>query len=98
MNRPFGTVAYWTAFLVSAAFILAVSIAIVTTYVDFMAHAELWSQAKIQTVVVGYGALFVSAVAAFSGVFFGWRKDRRDVRELELKLRELEHRLGKHGK
>lgn len=46
-------------------------------------------------------AVLVAAIGTFSGVFFGWRKDRREARdaalnaqELELRIKELESTLG----
>lgn len=89
----FRTVAYWTALIVSSVFVLAVSAAIVVSYIDFQAHSESLDRPDRQAAIVAYGALLISAVTAFSGVFFGWRKDRREARELELRVRELEQQL-----
>jgi hypothetical protein len=34
-----------------------------------------------------------SSISTGANIFFGWRKDRRDGRELELKVKELELKL-----
>jgi uncharacterized membrane protein YbhN (UPF0104 family) len=93
MGPTFRAVAYWTALIVSAVFFLAISLAIVATFIDVKAHAHLWSDERVKAAILAYGALFLSAVAALSGVFFGWRKDRREAKDLELKTKELEIKL-----
>jgi hypothetical protein len=77
--------AYWMALLFSTGLLLLVLFSLVATYLDNGPHADLWAQRKLM--------LFVGAVAIFSGVFFGWRRERMDVQALELKGRDLEIRL-----
>jgi hypothetical protein len=84
MGPTFRAIAYWTALLVSVLLVLAVSVAIVTTYVD------------VSTAVLAHGGRFLIAVAVFSAVFFGWRKDRgeaKKTKDLEAKLRDVEPKL-----
>jgi hypothetical protein len=42
--------------------------------------------------------LFLTAIGTFAAVFFGWRGDRRQARELELKVKELEIKLQEAGR
>jgi hypothetical protein len=84
MGPTFRAVAYRTALLVSTVFVLAVLLAIV---VNTKAHAQFW------TAVFTYGGALLSAVVAFSGVFFGWGTDRREAKDLKLKVKGLEIKL-----
>jgi hypothetical protein len=90
----FRAIAYWTALMACSAFLLAVSAAIVATYVDVRAHARLWSDDQIRATVLAYGGLLISGLTALAGIFFGWRKDRRDAKEFRIRVRELERKLG----
>lgn len=42
---------------------------------------------------VEYGTLAISALTAFSAIYFGFRQDRRAARETEIRAKELEIRL-----
>jgi hypothetical protein len=45
------------------------------------------------TAALAYGALLISSVTALASIFFGWRQDRRQARDLELKLKELQIKM-----
>ena len=93
MGRKLRALAYWTALLVSSGLLSAVSISVVVAYLDFSAHVDLWSQEKIRATIFSNGGMIVGALVVFSGVFFGWRKDRMDAQALELKRKDLEIKL-----
>ncbi|MDW3195480.1 MAG: hypothetical protein R8G66_24095 [Cytophagales bacterium] len=80
----FRKVAYWSALVISVLFVCTTMILLVATYVDIKAHSENINK-LLPTLT-----LFISAIGTFSTVFFGWRIDRRQSKELELKIKELE--------
>ena len=48
---------------------------------------------ETRSAILAYGALFISSVTALASIFFGWRQDRRQVRDLELRMKELQIKM-----
>jgi hypothetical protein len=42
------------------------------------------------TSIIAIGGLFLASVATFTGVYFGWRKDRREARLLQMQIEKLQ--------
>lgn len=70
--------------LITAGFLVFAAIAAVT-------ETSEQSSSSIG-VILAIGGIFLASVTTFTGVYFGWRRDRREARLLELKLHELEAR------
>ena len=88
----FRTAAYWSALFVAVLFVLTSIAVFFATYVDIWAHLERtrafpWSE------LAAIAAFVLTALTTFSGIFFGWRLDRRQAKELQLKVTELESKL-----
>ncbi len=83
----FRTFAYWTALIISILFVGSTMMFLLVTYVDIKAHAQSLTE------LIPILTLFVSAMGTFSAVYFGWRIDRRQSKEFELKIKELELKL-----
>ena len=50
------------------------------------------------TALLSLGTLLITGVGTLSTVLLSWRVDRRQAREFELRIRELEHQLTKQAK
>ena len=66
------------------------------TYIDIWAHIESAENVR-WTILIPVATLLLTAIGTFAAVFFGWRIDRRQSKELELKIKELAHRLNQTG-
>ncbi len=77
------------ASLVFLAIALVVFLFGLLAWVDWKMHLEQGYAPPLISLV----GILVAAIGTFSGVFFGWRSDRRQARELQLKLAELERKL-----
>ena len=63
------------------------------TYVDSKAHT-LSAASFPWAELLPFATILFTAISTFSAVFFGWRVDRRQTRELELKVKELELKIA----
>jgi hypothetical protein len=96
MNSSFSSVAYRTALVASAALLVSTaSLVILAAYVAAAQHGE-----HITRTIFANGGMLLGAIAVFSGVFFGWRIDRRKAKDLEqrgidleIQLRDVQRRL-----
>ena len=68
------------------------------------AGSERDQQFAFPAILIGVGGLLLAAITTIAGVYFGWRKDRREARLLQLQVEkltfenaELESRLAKSG-
>jgi len=89
----FRIVAYWSVLLLSIIFVIVALGVFAATYIDIKAHLDT-IQGKNWTDILPVLTLLLTAITTFAAVFFGWRIDRRQSKELELKIIELEHKLS----
>ena len=94
MKQTFRAVAYWSALVLSILFVLTSILVLLATFVDIWGHMHKfasfpWGQ------LIPFITLVLTAIGTFSAVFFGWRIDRRQTKELELKIQELESKASK---
>ena len=83
---------YRAATLAAAAFLALAVLGVlygVVAYIDWKMHLE---QGYAPPLISLFGVL-IAAIGTFTAVFFGWRSDRRQAKELELKMTELEKKL-----
>ena len=85
---------YWGLILSTSLLVLLELALAVATYVDVRAHmadvaALPWKE------MATVGALLLTTVTTFAGIVFAWRLDRRQSRELILKIKELELRISR---
>jgi hypothetical protein len=91
MSRSFRSVACRTALVASTALLVSTaSLTIVAAYVAAAQHADLLSEEQITRTFFANGGMLLGAIAVFSGVFFGWRIDRRQAKDLEQRSIDLE--------
>ncbi len=100
----FRTIAYWYALLLSLLSILVLSISIYEFYMiieDLSANSEFKSVLPqnnrtiiLTTIIIPVATLLLTAISTFFAIFFGWRVDRRQKKELELKILELERKIA----
>jgi hypothetical protein len=94
MSRSFRSVACRTALVASTALLVSTaSRTIVAAYVAAAQHADLLSEEQITRTFFANGGMLLGAIAVFSGVFFGWRIDRRQAKDLEQRSIDLEIQL-----
>lgn len=46
--------------------------------------------ARDDNATLAYGGLFLASLATTTGVYFGWRKDRREARKFKIEIELLE--------
>ena len=83
---------YWVAIAASTIFLLgALGLMgiVLIQYVDWKMHL---GQGYAPPLISMIGVL-VAAVGTFAGVFFGWRNDRRQAKEVSVKNQEMELRI-----
>ena len=85
-------VAFWMATLVSALLIFAVIAFAVVGYAYLAAHTA-FAQSRIWQLTIIFGLLLIVAGAVFSGIFFGWRQERREVRDLRQRTHDLQQQI-----
>ena len=90
MERTFRAIAFWVALVSSTAFMLVVIIAAVWAYLYVHAHPAPPGQEHVGSLTITYGILLIVAGAMFSGVFFGWRRERCEARQLRRQIGGLE--------
>jgi hypothetical protein len=88
----FRSFAYWAALIFSILFVIASLAIFVALYFSdqwmLLQSGVTWRELSQALTLV------LTAIGTFSAVFFGWRLDRRQARELELKIKELELKIG----
>jgi hypothetical protein len=94
MESTFRAVAFWTAAVVSVTFLVAVIIAAGWAYLYVHAHPPAPGQEHMGSLAITYATLLVISGAIFSGVYFGWRRERREARELRQQITDLRLKLS----
>ncbi len=99
MEKTFRTVAFWAVTAISATFLLAFIIAALWAYVYVRAHPPAPGQEHLGSLTMTYGVLLIIAGALFFGVFLGWGRERREVRELRREITDLQLKIKEfvHG-
>ena len=90
----FRAVAFWTASIVSAILLLTVIVAAVWASLYVRSHPAAPGHEHMGSLALTYGALLVFAVAVFSSVFFAWRRERLEARELRRQVADLRLKVG----
>jgi hypothetical protein len=88
----FRGIVYWIVLVLSVLFVLGSIVVFVVTYVNIRFHLESARQVPLKD-LVPVGTLVLTATSTFSAVFFAWRVDRRQAKELELKTKDLEMKM-----
>lgn len=86
--------AYFTALLFACVFVASVVFLLGSVGGVFRSTSET----PIWPVVVAIVATISSAVGTISNTVLGWRKDRREMQEQELKIKQLEQELAEREK
>ena len=89
MERSFRAITFWFASVVSTTFLLAVVIAAVWAYLYVQSHPSTPDKGHMGSLAITYGILVIVAGVSFSSVFFGWRLERREVRQLRQQIADL---------
>jgi hypothetical protein len=86
----FRAILYWCALFFSGFITLSTFIILATTVGMDPAHSST-PEVQIQLAdIMLIFPLFLTSLATFSTILLGWRLDRRQARELELKVKDLE--------
>jgi len=99
MSRFFRTAAYWFVLLVTVAVVLLALLVLGSAVYELRAGGNEFAfpfgdpDPSTLTELLTMGSVLISGVTAFTAVFFGWRQDRRQARDLELKTKELQIKL-----
>jgi len=88
----FRGIIYWIVLVLSVLFVFVSVVDFVVTYIDIRLHLASARQVPLKD-LVPVGALVLTSISTFSAVFFAWRVDRRQARELELKTKDLEMKM-----
>jgi hypothetical protein len=93
LERVFRDIAFWAATALSVTFLVVVIMASVWAYFYVRAHSPPVGGEHMGFLAVTYGVLLIIAGAVFSGVFFGWRRERQEVRQLQQQVADLRTEL-----
>lgn len=101
MARLWRTMAFWAALVVSTILLLAVAAA--TIWAVYARSTLPPDDKHIASLGITYGGLLIISGGIFSGIFFGWRQERREARDLRQRnanlqydIHELEQKIATH--
>ena len=95
MLRAFQSIAFWTALIVSAS-LLAIAAA-ATAWAVYTRIGLPAEQARLGSLSITYGVIVMLSAAIFSGVLFGWGRERREARDLRQRVAALNNDLREPG-
>ena len=70
--------------------VLGAALTLLLVSAGFFFSALAAGGATTASSLLAYGGLFLASVATFTGVYFGWRKDRREAKKYKLEIEVLE--------
>ena len=91
LERIFRRTAFWAAAVLSVTFLAAVIIATFWAFLYVHAHPPAAGEEHMGSLAATYAALLIIAGAIFSGVFFGWRKERQEASQRQREMAKLSH-------
>ena len=89
MSGKFRTLAFRAAVTMTTILIVTVVTAMIWVAIYQCIHPSPPEQRHLGSLITVYASLYFISLLLFSGVFFGWRLDRRDMYELRRQIAGL---------